>query len=649
MMVGISGSSPASARAREQAKAAREPAKAEAVKDGSSLLILYGSNAGTCKYIAEDLATVAKDQGIASTVKTMDQAVGGLPTDQPVVIITPSYEGRPADNAKHFVTKIETAAPGSEVLKGVRHAIFGVGNSEWATTFHRIPKLLNGLMPRLGSEAVVATGYVDVKEDLVGAWDEWRDGLLAALRGGQAGVAAAPGQAAPQLTVTVEKPQAAAQLAGEEISEGVVLNNEEIATAEVGPAKRHMEVELPEGMAYEPGGEYRCEWLVDNILTRSERLPRRFADEPAECGRPRGQKVQAQPGRRYLYQGNEQGLPGKHTFRKTSDRNHQTYSHPQASEHPILIADLLSSRVELSTPASKRQVETLLQTATDASEKAQLEALVSSDEAFKAQVLAKRASVLDLLEDFPSAELALPTYLDLLRPLAPRQYSISSSPLASGGSGTAVVASVTYDVHAAPARSGHGRLFEGVASSYLARRAAGSRIRCYVRRSNAGFHLPSDPGVPLILLGAGTGLAPFRGFIQERACIAAAGGGKTLGPALMYFGCRDAERDYIYKTELGEWEAQGAVQMRPAFSRMEGQRWKYVHERMWDEREEVAQLFRAGGRIYVCGSASKLAKSVLDCVMEIWMDRHPGATREEALVWVQETKDRVRYVSDVFD
>lgn len=638
--VGVPGNSPAANQVKEQLeKTAAAADKSATGEDKRQLLVLYGSNAGTCKYLADDMATAAKEQGMQAAVKTMDAAAGGLPTDQPVVIITPSYEGRPADNAAHFVSKIESATPGSNLLNGVRHAIFGVGNSEWTATFHRVPKILDGLMPQLGSKAIVPSGYVDVKEDLVGSWEEWRDSLLAALRSEHAGSAAPVTENTTQLTVAIEKSQTAVQLAGEEISEGVVLVNKEIAGTEVGPAKRHMEVELPAGMAYEPG-DYLVV-LPTNPRSVATRVVNRF-------------KV---------------NLDDVITIKGTSKEFLR-------SDHPTMIADLLFSRVELNTPASKRQVETILKTVKNTDEQKQLEAMVSTDQSFRTEILSKRKSVIDILEDFPSAELSLAAYLDMLKPLAPRQYSISSSPLGSvisqdrqqqptgSEQGPRYTASITYDVHEAPAHSGHGRTFEGVCSTYLASHAVGSKIRCHVRRTNGGFHLPADPTVPIIMIGAGTGLAPFRGFIQERACLAnaARSGSDTakeqkFGPALMYFGCRDAEKDYIYREELAQWEAQGVVQMRPAFSRqdqaVDGSHqqgaWKYVHERMWEEREELSQVFRDGGKIYVCGSASKLAQSVMNCAMDIWMERHPGATKEEALAWLQDTKDRVRYVSDVFD
>lgn len=640
--VGIPGNSPAANQAKEHLeKTAAVANRLTTSEDKRRILILYGSNAGTCKYLAEDMATVAKEQGMQTAVKTMDAVASDLPTDQPVVIITPSYEGRPADNAAHFVSKVESATLGSNVLNGVRHAIFGVGNSEWTATFHRVPKMLDSLMPRLGSKAIVPSGYVDVKEDLVGSWEEWRDGLLAALRGEHIDSASSAPvhENTTQLTVTIEKPQSAVQLAGEEIAEGLVLVNKEIAGAEVGPAKRHMEVELPAGMAYEPG-DYLVV-LPKNPRSVVTRVVNRFKVNLDDVVTIRG------TGKEFL-----------------------------KSEHPTMLADLLYSRVELSTPASKRQVEAILKTVKNADEQQQLKAMVSSDGSFRTEILSERKSVIDVLEDFPSAQLSLAAYLDMLKPLAPRQYSISSSPLGSvidqghqqqqAGSeqGPRYTASITYDVHEAPAHSGNGRIFEGVCSTYLACHAVGSTIRCHVRRTNGGFRLPTDPTAPIIMIGAGTGLAPFRGFIQERACLASAArsGAPTakeqpFGPALMYFGCRDADKDYIYRQELEQWEAQGVVQMRPAFSRQgeaAGGRhpsgtWRYVHERMWDEREELSQVFRDRGKIYVCGSASKLAKSVMNCVVDIWMERHPGATRDEALGWLQDTKDRVRYVSDVFD
>jgi cytochrome P450/NADPH-cytochrome P450 reductase len=299
-------------------------------------------------------------------------------------------------------------------------------------------------------------------------------------------------------------------------------------------------------------------------------------------------------------------------------------------------------------------LQSIAQTASETKERTRLEELCS-DDAFKSEVLAKRMTVLDVLEDFPSCQLPLSSYLNMLKPLSPRQYSISSSPFAnlpqSGqGDHAPTTASITFDVHENPARSGNGRVFQGVASTYLSSRPLNSNIRCYVRATNASFHLPKDPETPIIMVCAGTGIAPMRGFIEERAQIAKAGSRK-LGKALLYFGCRHHEKDFIYADQLKEWEKMGAVEIRSAFSQVgpEGQtQYKYVHDRMWGEREELADLFKNGAKIFVCGSASKLAKSSADVCMRIWMENHPDKSKEDALEWLQQQRED-RYVSDVFD
>lgn len=131
---------------------------------------------------------------------------------------------------------------------------------------------------------------------------------------------------------------------------------------------------------------------------------------------------------------------------------------------------------------------------------------------YKSEVLAKRKSVLELLEEFPACELPFAAYLEMLSPLRPRYYSISSSLQAGAGR-----ASITVGVMRSPARSGHGT-FEGVCSSFLARVEVGDTFHGFVRPTTAeGFGLPADPQRPIIMVGPGTGLAPFRGFLPERA------------------------------------------------------------------------------------------------------------------------------------
>lgn len=258
-IMGVSGGLQAAADntgGREAVDVSQEEKKA-----GQSLLILYGSNAGTCKYFAEDLETAARDRGLNPTVKTLDEGTEQLSKDVPVAIITPSYEGKPADNAKKFVAWLEAGTP--DGLKDVQFAVFGAGNSEWVTTYHRIPKLVDEVMPKLGAKRIIPTKLVDVKEDLTSPWEDWRDELLVHFTGQSQSVAAA----VPELEVTIEKPETVDLLAGGDISTGLVKENKQIAGPEVGSAKKHIEIELPEDVTYESGGTSAREPYVGPELT----------------------------------------------------------------------------------------------------------------------------------------------------------------------------------------------------------------------------------------------------------------------------------------------------------------------------------------------------------------------------------------------
>lgn len=148
------------------------------------------------------------------------------------------------------------------------------------------------------------------------------------------------------------------------------------------------------------------------------------------------------------------------------------------------------------------------------------------------------------------------------------------------------------------------------------------------------------------MMATGTGIAPMRGFLQERAAIKA-GGGRTLGPASLYFGVRDHDKDFIFKDQLAQWEKDGIVTVRPAFSK-NGPEGKVSHitDHIWDDRDALTEMFANGGKIFVCGSAS-VGRSTADICKKIWLERHEGKTDDDAEEWLRKMRED-RYVSDVF-
>lgn len=248
--------------------------------------------------------------------------------------------------------------------------------------------------------------------------------------------------------------------------------------------------------------------------------------------------------------------------------------------------------------------------ATDEATKSALRSLASRD--YGSAVPEKRASVLDILEDH-SLDLPFNELLAMFPPMRARYYSISSSPLIN-----ATCCTITYSVINKPSHSGDDH-FVGVASSYLRCLKPGDPIRVAVKSANKQFRLPLQPDrTPIMMFCAGTGLAPFRGFIQHRAEMIKAGN-EALAPAILFAGCRSTS-DRLYAEELDAWGNAGAVDVRPAFSQDRDASTAcgcaHVQDRMWKDRDAVREMWEKGAKLYVCGNP-ELAKGVADTPLHL--------------------------------
>lgn len=220
---------------------------------------------------------------------------------------------------------------------------------------------------------------------------------------------------------------------------------------------------------------------------------------------------------------------------------------------PLLVRQILSDYLELGQPATKRDLEVLL-------ENAKTEISMNAIKSYMDDQT-RRIGVLDLLDLHRDIQLPFASFLSMLPPMRPRQYSISSSPLLG-----AQRATLTISVHRTknPCPLPHPVL--GVASNFLASLSPGSLIPLCVRASPPLFHLPADIRTPVMMFAAGSGIAPFRGFVEERAALKAEG--KDVGPMVLFFGCRAPDVDYLYAGgELRMWLDAGVVDVRTAFSR----------------------------------------------------------------------------------
>ncbi|PIL35108.1 cytochrome P450 [Ganoderma sinense ZZ0214-1] len=594
---------PASAgpAAKGQNGTASSTTAADASEPGlQPLFVLYGSNTGSSKSFAERLAADAPTHGFCPSIATLDSASANLPKGGPIVIVTASFEGLPADNAGHFVSWLENVK--EKVAFGdVKFAVFGCGNRDWVNTYQRVPRLIDGALAAHGAKRLVERGEGDASgSEFFEAFDTWEKSLWEKLSA-EYGTTTSTEAGGIDIKTVSEGTARAEILREKDTALGTVVENR-VLTSPNAPVKRHIEFDLPEGMTYR-AGDY-----LAILPINPERVVHRAT---ARFGMSTEQEVEI-----------SSSVPTSLPVGK-----------------PITIHNLLRGYVELQQPATQRDLDILLKAKNSDASTLALKHLSAN---YAEKVFKTRLSVLDILEENKDIALAFSTFVQMLPSMRIRQYSISSSPLWN-----AQRVSLTLGVVDAPALSGRAEPFLGVASTYLAGLQAGDKVQLSVRASNVHFHPPTDPTIPLVMVAAGSGLAPMRGFLQERAMQKKAG--REVATNLLFFGCRNPNEDLIYgDSDLKEWAELGIVDVRPAFSRSTGDSkgCHYVQDRIWLDREEVSALLKQGAKIYVCG-AGRIAVGVKQTFVAFIKEKE-GVDEEGAVkIFTEMMKDR--YATDIFE
>lgn len=241
--------------------------------------------------------------------------------------------------------------------------------------------------------------------------------------------------------------------------------------------------------------------------------------------------------------------------------------------------------------------------------------------------------VLATLEKFAGAKPGPEAFIEALEPLQPRLYSISSSHRATPGKISLTVDTVRYDIGR--------RTRLGVASTFLAARVKpGDALKVYVQKAH-GFGLPQNPETPIIMIGPGTGIAPFRAFLHDRAATGAP------GRNWLFFGHQRSDYDFFYADELNAMKASGVLtRLSLAWSRDGGQKF-YVQDRMREVGRELWSWIADGAHIYVCGDAKRMAKDVERALVDIAAEFGARST-DEAVAFVADLKKQNRYQQDVY-
>ncbi len=295
----------------------------------------------------------------------------------------------------------------------------------------------------------------------------------------------------------------------------------------------------------------------------------------------------------------------------------------------ISLGEALKTKLDIT--CISRKVAKNLQKVTG-SEK--LAALLAEDAKAEFSDWAEGRQIIDLLEIEPvPSSFTAQQLVDCLRALSPRLYSIASSTKAHPDEVHLTVAALRYDAHGKPRK--------GVGSTYLADDAKkGSKVRVYLHK-NKNFRLPTNPETPLIMVGPGTGIAPFRAFIEERAET------NATGKSWLFFGDQHYNEDFLYQLEIQDFLKSGALtKLDVAFSRDQPEK-IYVQHRMQEAAEEIWQWLQDGAHFYVCGNASRMAKAVHRTLIDI-ISTQGKLTPEEAEDYLKAMKKNKRYQRDVY-
>ncbi|GAB3635113.1 assimilatory sulfite reductase (NADPH) flavoprotein subunit [Hymenobacter arcticus] len=539
--------------------------------------ILYGSHTGNGKRIAEQAAAAAASRGLAAEVRDMNDYPGRQLAQEQNLLVIVSTHGEGEPPISAEELHQFINGPRAPKLPKLRFAVLALGDKSYLH-YCQTGKDFDQRLAELGGTRLLDRADVDVAFKAPSA--QWIESVLDVLAGSAAPTAPVAATAS-NAAVTLEAAPVDTQFTHENPWPAKVLESIQLNGRGSDKETYHIELDLVgSGLHYAPGDALAVVPINHNPLVEEVLRAARLSDTaPVLLG--------------------TESLP---------------------------LAAALASRREL-TVLTRDVLERYAALAPHT----ELQGLLA--DASRLQPYLYGRDVADLLTDFPTDQLTAQALADTLRPLPSRAYSIASSLLAHPEEVHLTVGAVRYEAH--------GRRKHGVCSSFLADRiAVGDEARVYVQH-NEYFKLPTEASTDIIMVGAGTGIAPFRAFVEERVELGSAGRNWLL------FGNPHFTTDFLYQAEWQQHLKRGGLaKLDVAFSRDQAAK-VYVQDRLLENSRDVFGWLENGAQFYVCGDKTRLGHAVQAALTQV-VQKEAGLSPEEAAAYVKNLKKQRRYLEDVY-
>ncbi|MGG0839190.1 assimilatory sulfite reductase (NADPH) flavoprotein subunit [Bacillus paralicheniformis] len=556
---------------------AEAPAASPAQPVSREVTILFGSQTGNAQGLAENAAKTLTERGFQVTVSAMSDFKPNQLKKLKNLLIVVSTHGE-GDPPDNALSFHEFLhGRRAPKLDDLRFSVLALGDTSYEF-FCQTGKEFDQRLGELGGTRLHPRVDCDLDYDEPAA--AWLDGVISSLNEGQEqGASSAPAQTAAPQAAGGETVYSRKNPFRAEVLENLNLNGR-------GSNKetRHLELSLEgSGLTYEPGDALGIfpendPELVDMLLAELKWDP------------------------------------------------NATITVDQGEN--LSLKEALTSYFEITVLTKK-----FIQQAAELIEHEKLRELAAQENADQLKAYIAGRDLIDFVQDFGPIAAAPQEFVSILRKIPPRLYSIASSFAANPDEVHLTIGAVRYNTH--------GRDRKGVCSVLCAERLQpGDTLPIFIQ-PNKSFKLPENPEAPIIMVGPGTGVAPFRSFMQEREETGAS------GKSWMFFGDQHFVTDFLYQTEWQKWLSDGVLtKMDVAFSRDTEEK-VYVQHRMLEHSKELFEWLEEGAAFYVCGDKNNMAKDVQNALLEI-IEKEGGKSREEAEAYLAEMKKQKRYQRDVY-